>query len=247
MNKKIVELNNLHFSYPDGTRALKDISMEILSGESVGIVGPNGAGKTTLMLHLNGYFTGDDHVLIDGLPVRKENLSQIRQNVGIVFQEPDIQLFMLTVFDDVAFGPLNMGLNEEEVKERVLRALAQVNMSGYEKRAPYHLSGGEKRAAAIATVLAMNPKILVMDEPTSNLDPRTRRQVINLLKGFEMTKIIASHDLEMILEICPRTIVMDSGSVITDAQTEKIFSDSELLEKHGLEKPLSLIGKDIHG
>lgn len=240
MNENIVELSNLHYSYPDGTRALKDISMEILSGESVGIVGPNGAGKTTLLLHLNGYFTGGEHVLINGLPVIKENLNQIRQNVGIVFQEPDIQLFMLTVFDDVAFGPLNMGLDEEEVKTRVSDALAQVNMSGYEKRAPYHLSGGEKRAIAIATVLAMNPKVLVMDEPTSNLDPRTRRQVIHLLKSFKMTKIIASHDLEMILEVCPRTIVMDNGLIVTDNKTEMIFGDSELLEKHGLEKPFSL-------
>lgn len=243
MNKKIIEIRNLHYSYPDGTKALRDISMDIFEHESVGIVGPNGAGKSTFLLHLNGYFSGDHHVLINGMPVTQENLPKIRKDVGIVFQDADTQLFMLTVFDDVAFGPLNMGLSDEEVRNRVRTALSEVSMTGYEQRAPYHLSGGEKRAVAIATVLAMEPKIVVMDEPTSNLDPRTRRQLINLLKTFSLTKIIASHDLEMILDLCPRAILIDEGYVVADGPTIELFSNLDLMEKHGLEKPLSLRGK----
>jgi cobalt/nickel transport system ATP-binding protein len=243
MGKKIIEIHNLHHSYPDGTKALRDITIDISDNESVGIVGPTAAGKSTLLLHLNGYFSGDHHVLTNGMTVTKENLSKIRRDVGIVFQDADTQLFMLTVFDDIAFGPLNMGLGDDEVRNRVQKTLAQVNLKGYEQRAPYHLSGGEKRAVAIATVLAMEPNILVMDEPTSNLDPRTRRQLINLLKTFTMTKIIASHDLEMILDLCPRAIVLDEGYVVADGPTIDLFSNEELMEKHGLEKPLSLKGR----
>ncbi len=236
----IIVVRSLHYSYPDGTKALRDISFTVKRGESVGIIGPNGAGKSTLLLHLNGHIMGGDHVLIDGQAVEKRNLADIRRKVGIVFQEADIQLFMLTVFDDVAFGLLNMGIRPEEVRERAARALAAVGMSGYEDRAPYHLSGGEKRAAAIATVLAMDPQVLIMDEPTSNLDMRTRRQVIAILEGLHMTKRVASHDLEMILRLCRRTILIEKGGVVADGETVSVLEDEALLEKHGLEVPLSL-------
>ena len=248
MDENIITVQNLHYSYPDGTKAIRDISFSVKEGESIGIIGPNGAGKSTLLLHLNGHFLGGDHVRIAGKLVEKAHLREIRRRVGIVFQEADMQLFMLTVFDDVAFGLLNMGLGEEEVRRRVAGALAAVGISGYEEKAPYHLSGGEKRAASIATVLAMDPQVLIMDEPTSNLDSRTRRQVISILEKLTMTKLIASHDLEMILGLCERSILIDSGAIVADGATEVILGNEKLLDKHGLEMPLSLryMGNGAH-
>jgi len=243
IKEKIIEIRSLSYTYDTGTKALQNVDLDIYRGESVGIVGPNGAGKSTLLLHLNGFYRGNNTVAVTGLPITKENLAKIRSNVGIIFQDADNQLFMLTVYDDVAFGPINMGLSDEEVERRVKKALEAVNLSGYEKRAPYHLSGGEKRAAAIATVLSMEPNILVMDEPSSNLDPRTRRSLIRLLNSFDITKIIATHDLEMILELCTRCILLDEGMIITDGPTKEILSQKELLERHGLEKPISLLLK----
>ena len=236
----IIHIHDLRYTYEDGTEALKGVDLHVEQGETVGIVGPNGAGKSTLLLHLNGFLRGTCSVKICGDDVTKANLPRIRSRVGMVFQESDNQLFMLTVFDDVAFGPLNMGRPEAEVRDRVAQALESVNLRGYERRAPHHLSGGEKRAAAIATVLSMDPQILVMDEPSSNLDPRTRRRLIHLLNDLAITKLIASHDLSLILETCRRTIILDDGRTVADGPTPDILSRHELLETHGLEAPPGL-------
>ncbi len=237
MSHHIVEVVDLRYSYPDGTKALKGISFRITHGESVAVVGANGAGKSTLLLHLNGYLTPQHGtVRIGDYPLTKETLQEIRRTVGMVFQDPDDQLFMPTVHEDVAFGPLNLGLPSHEVELRVTAALERVGATALKNRAPYHLSGGEKRAVAIATVLAMSPDILVMDEPSSNLDPAARRRLINLLKSFQHTKIIATHDLDMVMDLCPRTIVFHHGKVAADGPTEEIFRDEALLEACGLEK-----------
>jgi len=237
MSHHIVEVVDLRYSYPDGTKALKGLSFRITHGESVAVVGANGAGKSTLLLHLNGYLTPQHGtVRIGDYPLTKETLQEIRRTVGMVFQDPDDQLFMPTVHEDVAFGPLNLGLPHQEVESRVTAALERVGASALKNRAPYHLSGGEKRAVAIATVLAMSPDILVMDEPSSNLDPAARRRLINLLKSFQHTKIIATHDLDMVLDLCPRTIVFHHGKIAADGPTEEIFRDESLLEACGLEK-----------
>jgi len=237
MSHHIVEVNDLRYSYPDGTKALKGVSFRITHGESVAVVGANGAGKSTLLLHLNGYLTPQHGtVRIGDYPLTKETLQEVRRTVGMVFQDPDDQLFMPTVYEDVAFGPLNLGFPPHEVESRVQAALERVGATALKHRAPYHLSGGEKRAVAIATVLAMSPDILVMDEPSSNLDPAARRRLINLLKSFQHTKIIASHDLDMVLDLCPRTIVFHHGKIAADGPTEAIFRDEALLEACGLEK-----------
>lgn len=241
MSHHIIEIENLDYTYPDGKRALNSVNLRIFHGESVGIVGANGAGKSTLLMQLVGVlFPNSGEVRIGDIPVIKKTLSEIRQRVGIVFQNSDEQLFMNTVYEDVAFGPRNYKLSEEEVKKRVLESLETVGISHLIDRPPYKLSGGEKRSAAIATVLAMNPDILVMDEPTTALDPKARRRLINLLKGFSYTKIITTHDLDMVLEICDRTIVLNKGKVIADGPTLNIFEDDNLLEICGLEKPLSM-------
>jgi cobalt/nickel transport system ATP-binding protein len=237
MSHHIVEVVDLRYSYPDGTKALKGLSFRITHGESVAVVGANGAGKSTLLLHLNGYLTPQHGtVRIGDYPLTKETLQEIRRTVGMVFQDPDDQLFMPTVHEDVAFGPLNLGLPHQEVESRVAAALERVGASALKNRAPYHLSGGEKRAVAIATVLAMSPDILVMDEPSSNLDPAARRRLINLLTSFQHTKIIATHDLDMVMDLCPRTIVFHRGKIAADGPTEEIFRDEALLEACGLEK-----------
>jgi cobalt/nickel transport system ATP-binding protein len=240
MSEPLIQLNDLKFAYADGTQALKGVSFTVCRSERVGLVGPNGAGKSTLILHLNGVFRSDGSVRICGLPVTKRNLLEVRSRVGLVFQDPDDQLFMPTVFEDIAFGPLNMGLSVEDVRGRVERALEAVGLSGLEAKAPYHLSGGQKRAVAIATVLSMEPQVLVMDEPASNLDPRGRRRLIHLLKTFDVTLLIASHDLEMVLELCERCILLDDGRVVADRPARELLADAALLEAHGLEKPLSL-------
>jgi cobalt/nickel transport system ATP-binding protein len=237
----IVELRDLRYAYPDGTEALAGVSFRILHGESVALVGANGAGKSTVLLHLNGCLTAaSGEVRIGDYPLTPGTLDEIRRTVGMVFQNPDDQLFMPTVHDDVAFGPLNLGLPPEEVEARVRAALGTVDCQVLGTRPPYRLSGGEKRAVAIATVLAMSPSILVLDEPTSNLDPRARRHLIDLLKTFKHTKIIASHDLDMVLSLCERTIVLHRGRIMADGPTKGIFCNDSLLEESHLERPLSM-------
>ncbi len=243
MSHHIVEAADLEYSYPDGTPALKGVSFRIEHGESVGIVGANGAGKSTLLMHLNGcLLAGKGTVRVGDFPVTGQTLPQVRRSVGTVFQDPDDQLFMPTVEEDVAFGPLNMHLPPAEVESRVSASLESVNALHLRKRPPYKLSGGEKRAAAIATALSMSPDILVMDEPTSGLDPRARRKLIGLLAGFMHTKIIASHDLDMIYALCGRTIVLHEGRVAADGPTASILANHDLLAGCGLELPLSLQG-----
>ncbi len=240
MSHHIVQVDNLVYAYPDGTEALRGVSFRITHGESVAIVGANGAGKSTLLMHLNGaVHPTSGTVRIGDYPLTRETLAEVRRTVGMIFQNADDQLFMPTVGDDVAFGPLNLGLPPEEVESRVASALETVGAAHLRDRPPYRLSGGEKRAASIATVLAMSPSILVMDEPSSNLDPRARRLLINLLGTFHHTKIIATHDLDLVLDLCPRTIVMHRGSVAADGPTGAIFADDALLERCHLERPLS--------
>jgi len=243
MSHHIVEVADLAHTYPDGTMAVRGISFRIHHGESVAVVGANGAGKSTLLLHLNGYLTPQHgSVRIGDFPLTKATVQDIRKTVGMIFQDADDQLFMPTVYDDVAFGPLNLGLPPEEVEIRVQDALVRTAVAHLRDRPPYKLSGGEKRAVAIATVLAMSPDILVMDEPSSNLDPRARRTLIELLAGFHHTKIIATHDLDMVLDLCERTIVIHEGKIMADGPTLDIFNDTELLSKSHLEKPFRLQG-----
>jgi len=241
MSHHKLEARNLYFSYPDGREAVKGVSFTVYHGESVGLIGANGAGKSTLLMLLVGLlFPEQGEVLVGDVRLTKKTLPAIRQRLGFVFQNPDDQLFMPTVYDDVAFGPRNFGLDEDEVKLRVQRALEMVGIPHLHDRAPFRLSGGEKRVAAIASVLSMQPDMLIMDEPTSALDPRSRRRVISLLKSFDHTKIIATHDLDMVLETCRRVIVLNEGQIAADGMAEEILTDKGLLESCGLEMPLSL-------
>ena len=241
MSRIAVEVKDLHYTYPGEYQALRGVSFRVEHGESVGIVGANGAGKSTLLQHLNGYLLPAQGVVhIGDCPVTRETVGQARRMVGVVFQDPDDQLFMPTVYEDVAFGPSNLGLPPEEVTTHVEQALETVGVSHLRDRPPYRLSGGEKRAVAIATVLSMTPEILVLDEPTSNLDPRARRQLITLLRGFQHTKILATHDLDMVLDLCERTIVIHEGQVKADGPALDIFKDQDLMEESHLEKPLRL-------
>jgi len=241
MSHHIVELRDVFFNYPDGTETLRGISFRITHGESVGIVGANGAGKSTLLLQMNGYLRpSGGTITIGDLQLSRQSRKEIRKKVGLVFQNPDDQLFMPTVFDDVAFGPLNLGLEPGKVRERVDTALAIVGCLGLKDKPPHHLSSGQKSAVAIASVIAMQPDILVMDEPASSLDPRGRRQLIHLLRDFRHTKIIASHDLDFILDVCERCIVIKEGRVMADGRTGEILSDRTLLEANHLELPLSM-------
>jgi cobalt/nickel transport system ATP-binding protein len=241
MSHHIVHVRNLQHVYPDKTVALQDVSFLVHHGESVGIIGANGAGKSTLLLHLNGYLTATSgEIIIGDDTLSKETLPEIRRTVGMVFQDPEDQLFMPTVFDDVAFGPLNMGLSHEEIEARVTEALERVEALELREKPPYHLSGGEKKRVAIATVLSMLPEILVLDEPTNGLDPHARRQLIALLQAFHHTRIVTSHDLDMILELCDRTIVLHDGLVMADGPTMEIFSNDELLKNCRLEKPFAM-------
>ena len=243
MSHHIVEVKNLCHVYPDGTAALSGVSFRITHGESVGIIGANGAGKSTLLLHLNGCLTATSGTIrIGDTPLSPGTLPDIRRTVGMVFQDPDDQLFMPTVFDDVAFGPCNLGLSGVDVELRVTEALDRVGAGHLREKPPYHLSGGEKKRVAIATVLAMSPDILVMDEPTSGLDPSARRQLITLMREFHHTRIITSHDLDMVYEVCERTIILNCGSVAADGPTREVFGNEELLQECRLEKPLSLQG-----
>ena len=232
--KEIVRVDNLSFNYPDGQQALTDVNLTVHQGETVALIGPNGAGKSTLLLHLNGILRSNGVVKIFGRQVDDKNLRWVRSKVGLVFQNPDDQLFSPTVFEDVAFGPMNMGYSEAEVRQSVTSALDWVGMAGYEQRSPHHLSVGEKKRIAIATVLSMSSEILVIDEPTSNLDPRSKWALIDLLKRLPMTRIIASHDLELVQALCRRAIVLDYGQVIADGMTKRILADTSLLRAHGL-------------
>ena len=243
MSHHIIEVTDLRYTYPDGTSALRGLSFRIVHGEAVAIVGANGAGKSTLLLHLNGCLTpAAGTVRIGDFSLTRKTLPHVRRTVGMVFQDPDDQLFMPLVYDDVAFGPLNLGLSPEDVEARVTSALATVGAAHLRDRPSYRLSAGEKRAVAIASVLAMSPSILVMDEPTSSLDPRARRQLIQLLAGFDHTKIIATHDLDMALDLCSRTIVLKDGGIAADGPTGEILEDEGLLQASNLEKPLRLQG-----
>jgi cobalt/nickel transport system ATP-binding protein len=248
MSHHLVEACGLTHVYEDGTVALQDVSFRVTHGESVAIIGANGAGKSTLLMHLNGHLTPTrGQVRIGEAPITRETLPAIRRTVGLVFQDPDDQLFMPTVHDDVAFGPRNQGLPETDVERRVHDALTRVGVWNVRAKPPYRLSGGEKKRVAIAGVLAMAPDILVMDEPTSGLDPRARRQLIRLLGEFSHTRIFTSHDLDMVLELCPRTIVLSAGAVMADGPTRDIFADDALLSRCELERPLAMQACPICG
>jgi cobalt/nickel transport system ATP-binding protein len=244
MSHHIVEFKNVFFRYPDGTEALKGVNFRITHGESVGVVGANGAGKSTLLQHMNGYLMPTSGtVTIGDLTLTGKTKREFRKKVGIVFQNPDDQLFMPTVFDDVAFGPLNLGMDEASVRERVRKALGMVNSLDLQDKPPHHLSCGQKSAVAIASVMAMAPDILAMDEPAANLDPRSRRSLITLLKTFKHSKIIASHDLDLILDVCERCIVIGGGAVVADGPSAEILSNKAFLEENNLELPLSFQGR----
>jgi cobalt/nickel transport system ATP-binding protein len=232
--EELLRIDNLSYKYPDGQQALKDINLTIYRGDSVALVGANGAGKSTLILHFNGIIRSDKNVHFMGKPIDDKNLKWVRSKVGLVFQNPDDQLFSPTVFDDVAFGPINMGYDEDKVREAVKKALALVGMSGFEKRSPHHLSIGEKKRIAIATVLSMSPEVLVIDEPSSSLDPKGKRDLIDFLKNLSWTKVIVSHDLELVEALCRRVVIMEKGSIVADGFTTDILSDRNLLAEHGL-------------
>jgi cobalt/nickel transport system ATP-binding protein len=233
----VLSVQNLSFSYPDGHVALHGISLQIRRGEKVALVGPNGAGKSTLLLHLNGIFRGRGSIQVGGLALDQPNLPLIRARVGLVFQNPDDQLFSPTVFEDVAFGPLHMGLPEDEVRARVERSLDQIGMRPYAERLSHHLSVGEKKRIAIATVLSMDPEILAFDEPSAGLDPRARRTLIRLLHDIPLTMLVSTHDMLMVRELFPRMVIMDDGRIVADGPTEELLDDIALLEAHGLESP----------
>lgn len=237
-----VAATTLSYAYPDGTEALSDITFDVARGETVGLVGPNGAGKTTVFLCLAGVLQASAESLqVAGLDPRNSNdRKQLPARVGIIFQNSDDQLFSTTIKDDVAFGPLNLGLSSDEVRNRVAEALGQVGLTGFDERVPMHLSGGEKRRAAIAGVLAMKPEILLLDEPSMFLDPRGRRELIGLLNTLAITKIIASHDLDMILDTCQRVLVLDHGKIVAQGLAQTLLGDAALMSAHGLEVPYRL-------
>ena len=233
----VLQVHDLHFAYHDGLAALRGVSFQMCEGDKVALVGPNGAGKSTLMLHLNGILNGQGEVSVGGKRLTRDNLPAVRAMVGLVFQNPDDQLFSPTVFEDVAFGPLHMGLPMKEVEARVTSALDAVKMSGFRDRLSHHLSVGEKKRIAIATVLSMDPQILVLDEPSAGLDPRVRRTLINLLRELPITMLVSTHDMKLVQELFPRTIVMDEGQIVADGRTGDILENEHLLTAHGLEKP----------
>jgi cobalt/nickel transport system ATP-binding protein len=236
-----IEITSLKYRYHDGTDALRGVSFCLFPGECVALLGPNGSGKSTLLLHLNGILpektSADGAVKIFGQSISPQNLAAVRREVGLVFQDPDDQLFCPTVAEDVAFGPGQLGLPPDEIAGRVQKTLAQTGLTGFDQRATHHLSHGEKRRACLAGVLACEPRILVLDEPTSDLDPRGRREFKALLRDIPATKLIATHDLELAVELCPRAIILDRGAVIADGPTMTLLADEALMLAHGLEKP----------
>ena len=231
----VIEIEHLSFQYPDGTPALKDIRLAVNRHESVAILGPNGSGKSTFLYHLNGTLMGDGHVRVLGLTVEKKNLREIRRRVGVVFQNPDDQLFCPTVFDDVAFGPLNMGLDPREVRHRVERALEMMGLRGFEARSAHHLSEGEKKRVALATVLSMDSEILALDEPTDNLDPVASRRLIERIQAIPQTKMIVTHHLPVVAALCTRAILLRGGELVGDLPTEEFLKRPDLLEGFGFD------------
>lgn len=233
-----LEVHDLAYAYPDGTQALRDVDLTVARGERVALLGPNGAGKSTLVLHLNGILTpARGSVLVAGTPVTRDRLKEVRQRVGLVFQDPDDQLFMPTVRDDVAFGPANAGLRGAALEHRVKAALDQVGMVDALDRPPHHLSFGQRRRVAVATVLAMEPEILVLDEPSSNLDPAARRELAEVLRSLTVTVLMVTHDLPYALELCGRSVILSRGAVAADGPTRELLADPELLLAHRLELP----------
>jgi cobalt/nickel transport system ATP-binding protein len=236
-----LEVRGLSYRYADGTAALQDVSFSVAAGERVGLIGPNGAGKSTLLLHLNGLLpersAASPAVHVFGTPVAAPHLETIRAQVGLLFQDPDDQLFCPTVWEDVAFGPQQLGWRGTELTTRVWRALEQVGLAGFEERLPHHLSRGEKRRVCLAGLLACEARVLALDEPTSELDPRGRRELKALLKDQPIAQIIATHDLEFVVEICPRVLVLDDGKIVAEGPTAELLSDEPLMLAHGLERP----------
>ena len=245
-----LEVRNLSYTYPDGKPALREVSMSAAEGECVGIVGPNGAGKSTLLLHLNGILPEDEarrgEVIVCGIPITHATLHDVHRSVGLLFQDPDDQLFCPTVREDVAFGPVQFGYPPEEVDRVVREALREVGLEGFEGRSPHHLSGGEKQRVCLAGILACHPGVLVLDEPTSDLDPRGRRDLSRLISGLPATRVIASHDLELVVDLCTRVYLLDGGEVVTSGPAAEILSDEDLMLAHGLEKPHSLKHRHPH-
>ena len=233
-----VEIEHLHFRYPDGYEALRGVDLRIGAGEKVALVGPNGAGKSTLMLHLNGLlWPAHGAVRISGVTVDRSTVRRVRADVGVVLQDPDDQLFSPTVYDDVAFGPIHLGVPLDEIHGRVERALAAVGMSGFESRVPHRLSLGQRKRVALATVLSMDPSLLVFDEPSAGLDPRGRRELIELLRTLPQTLLVSTHDMRLVAEVFPRTVIVDDGRIVADGPTRQLLEDDALLEAHGLERP----------
>jgi cobalt/nickel transport system ATP-binding protein len=238
MTMPALELKDVRHTYPDGTEAVRGVSLAIATGERVALLGPNGAGKSTLILQLNGVLRPTaGEVVVDGVTLSDATVREIRAKVGLVFQDPDDQLFMTTVLDDVAFGPLNMGLAREEVDRRVHEALHAVGLADVAGRAGQHLSFGQRKRIALATVLSMTPRVLVLDEPTSNLDPRARRRMVELLRELDATLVVATHDMDLAAELCDRAVVVDAGKVAADGPAAELLADGELLAAHGLELP----------
>jgi cobalt/nickel transport system ATP-binding protein len=241
---KAIEIENLSYKYPDGTVALKNITLSVEHGQTLALIGPNGAGKSTLLLAMAGFIKGTGKVLINGLQINRKNLKKIRTSLGSCLEDPDDQLFMPTLFDDVAFGPLNMGLEAEQVKVRVADALKTVGLADMADKAPHHLSAGQKRAAAIATILSMSPEIITLDEPDGSLDPRNRNNLIKLLTNLPQTLIITTSNMNFAAAIADRAVLLDNGRIIANGDAKKIMSDSKLMTEHGLEVPTRLKGNN---
>ncbi|UYQ62599.1 energy-coupling factor ABC transporter ATP-binding protein [Streptomyces peucetius] len=241
-----LDVRGLAYAYPDGHQALFGVDLTVGRGERVALLGPNGAGKTTLVLHLNGILTGGvGSVAVAGLPVDRKNLAEIRRRVGIVFQDPDDQLFMPTVREDVAFGPASAGMRGDELEARVTTALTRVGMDGFADRPPHHLSFGQRRRVAVATVLAMEPEILVLDEPSSNLDPASRRELADILRSLDVTVLMITHDLPYALELCPRSVILSGGVIAADGTTQELLSDDGLMREHRLELPFGFDPRSV--